>query len=131
MSPTMSSKSSKARALYSFTDARRMARNHQFETREEYLEYSCPGAYQLPKNPEEVWVEEWKGWEDWLGSVLDFELGRKTARTLNLQSESEYEQLIRSNTIDDSNVASRLPYQPDKIYTKQWRGWADWLGVQQ
>jgi hypothetical protein len=48
--------------LYPFQEARKIARGHGFSSKEEFVEYSCPGAYQLPKNAEEVWSDEWKGW---------------------------------------------------------------------
>ena len=122
-------KNATKRPLYSFTDARRMARTYQFSTKEEFLDYDCPGAYQLPKNPDQVWEQEWKGWEDWLGVRLEFDTARTTARALKLQSATDYMELIASNTLDDNDDASRLPYQPDKIYKKEWISWEDWLGT--
>ena len=47
----------KRRGLFSFADARRMARGHGFDSREEFDEYSCPGAYQIPKDADVVWKE--------------------------------------------------------------------------
>ena len=128
--PKKQSPSSQLRALYSFTDARRIARNYQFDSKDEFIEYSCPGAYQLPKNPEEVWAAEWKGWDDFLGVRLDFEMGRKTARALKMNSKEDYMQLIASKLIEDNEDASRLSYQPDKIYKNEWTSWDDWLGVE-
>ena len=45
------------RRLFSFAEARRMARGHGFDSREEFHEYSCPGAYQIPKDADVVWKE--------------------------------------------------------------------------
>lgn len=119
----------RSKAIYSFTDARRMARNYQFSTREEFLDYACPGAYQLPKNPDEVWEHEWKGWEDWLGIRFNFDMARQIARTLKVSNQEAYMELIASHTLDDNDDASRLPYQPDKVYTNDWISWQDWLGT--
>jgi hypothetical protein len=119
----------RAKAMYSFADARRIARNYQFTTKEEFLEYSCPGAYQLPKNPDQVWADEWKGWDDWLGVTLDFEHGRQVARSLGLKSKEEYAELFQSKRIHDSEEASRLPFLPDKVYKDQWQSWDDFLGL--
>jgi len=47
----------KKRRLFSFAEARRMARGHGFDSREEFDEYSCPGAYQIPKDADVVWKE--------------------------------------------------------------------------
>jgi hypothetical protein len=114
--------------LYPFGEARKIARGHGFANREEFLEYSCPGAYQLPKNPEEVWAEEWTSWEDFLGICHDFEAGRKIARTLDVASEEEYLAIFQEKRLRDDDLASRLPYRPDLKFKQEWKGWGDWLG---
>jgi hypothetical protein len=59
------------------------------------MEYDCPGAYQLPKNPNEVWADDWKGWEDFLGICLEFEEARNVARSLkNIKMEEAYLELF-------------------------------------
>jgi hypothetical protein len=54
--PATTTKSS-SRRLFSFVEARRIARGHGFDSREEFVEYSCPGAYQIPKDADVVWRE--------------------------------------------------------------------------
>ena len=49
--------STKSRRLFSFEEARRIARGHGFDSKEEFLEYTCPGAYQIPKDADVVWKE--------------------------------------------------------------------------
>eukprot|EP00536_Pseudo-nitzschia_multiseries_P015747 jgi/Psemu1/312404/fgenesh1_kg.943_\ len=122
------------RSLYSFSEARKIARGHGFSDREEFLEYDCPGAYQLPKNADEVWAEDWTSWEDFLGITLkDFETAREVARTRvgvasttrwKASTEAEYLDLFRTKQIDDGDIASRLPYRPD-LYFKN-NGWVSW-----
>lgn len=67
----MSSKSS--RRIYTFQEARKIARGHCFDSKEEFLGYSCPGSYRLPKDADKVWADEWRGWDDFLGITLSFE----------------------------------------------------------
>jgi len=118
--------------LYSFKEARRIARGHGFSSQEEFLDYDCPGAYQLPKNPESVWQDEWKGWDDWLGVPLEFEEGREIARKLSVKSKEEYLKIFEEKKItDEDDPASRLPYRPDLHFKNQWQGWEDWLGIEQ
>jgi hypothetical protein len=117
----------KKKALFSFHEARRIARYHGFESKEEFLEYSCPGAYQLPKNPHEVWCDEWRGWENFLGICWNFQQGRAIARALNIRSKQEYLMLFEEKRIDDDDPASLLPYRPDLNYKADWLGWKDWL----
>jgi pyruvate/2-oxoglutarate dehydrogenase complex dihydrolipoamide acyltransferase (E2) component len=52
-----SSSSRSRRRLFSFAEARRIARGHGFDSKEEFHEYSCPGAYQIPKDADVVWKE--------------------------------------------------------------------------
>eukprot|EP00934_Nitzschia_sp_Nitz4_P001870 Nitzschia sp. Nitz4//scaffold65_size103378//30414//30743//NITZ4_004460-RA/size103378-exonerate_protein2genome-gene-0.15-mRNA-1//-1//CDS//3329556222//1870//frame0 len=104
-----------------------MARGHGFESQEEYLEYCCPGAYQLPKNPQEVWKDQWRGWDDFLGVCLPFSQGRTVARALPCSTQEEYMEFVRSKRSPDEDPASRLPLRPDLKYTTEWKGWDDWL----
>lgn len=122
MSPT------KNRKLYSFTEARRLARGHGFSSKKEFLDYDCAGAYQLPKNAEVIWQTEWKGWGDWLGIPWDFQQGREIARTLKFNTEDEYLTFFRENKItSEDDPLSRLPIRPDLYYKQDWQGWDDWL----
>jgi len=120
--------------LYSFDEARKMARNHGFESQQEFLSYECPGAYQVPKNPHELYKEQWKGWDDFLGICWNFEKARDIARTIpNISTQQEYLHLFTANNDkssavkDDNHPASRLPYRPDLKYKTEWLGWDDWL----
>ena len=72
-SPSCSGQKSKSRRLYTFTEARKLARGHGFDSKEEFMEYSCPGAYHIPKDADVVWKDDWKGWDDFLGIPLEFE----------------------------------------------------------
>ena len=123
------SMSKRKKAIFPFREARKIARGHGFDSKEEFLEYSCPGAYQLPKNPDEVWSIEWKGWDDFLGVCYGFSEGREIARGLKVFSREEYLELFEKRKIDDDEPASRLPFRPDLKYKADWKGWEDFLGV--
>lgn len=116
--------------LYPFWEARKIARQYGFSTRDEFIEYECAGAYQLPKNPEEVWVNDWTGWEDFLGVILAFEEALPVSRSLGLKTEDEYLALFsdRASNIDDGDLASRLPYKPNLFYKAKWKSWDHFLG---
>ncbi|KAL3816831.1 hypothetical protein ACHAXA_005109 [Cyclostephanos tholiformis] len=127
-SSSSTSSRNSGRRLFSFVEARRIARGHGFDSREEFVEYSCPGAYQLPKDADVVWAEEWRGWDDFLGVTLSFEHGRDVARALDgICTEDSYLDYINGGTISDDDVASRLPYRPDLKYKDEWLGWDDFL----
>ncbi|EJK73706.1 hypothetical protein THAOC_04654 [Thalassiosira oceanica] len=115
------------RKLYSYEEARRIARGHGFQSREEFVEYECAGAYQLPKDADVVWKDDWTSWEDFLGVTLTFEAGREVARTMEVATEEDYMRLMKSKTIPEEDVASRLPFRPDLMYKENWNGWDDFL----
>lgn len=117
----------KTKRVFTFREARRIARGQGLETREEFLEYTCAGAYKLPKNPEEVWSNEWKGWEDFLGLCPTFQEGQAISKTLAVTTEADYLALHEQKKIDEDSPAFRLPYRPDLFYKKEWKGWNDWL----
>mmetsp|Transcript_22650 Transcript_22650/g.29339 ORF Transcript_22650/g.29339 Transcript_22650/m.29339 type:complete len:213 (+) Transcript_22650:45-683(+) len=52
---------------WSFEEARQYARSFGFGSKEEYLEYRCPGAYALPRDPIKEFTNEWTSWSDFLG----------------------------------------------------------------
>ena len=44
-----------------------------------------------------------------------------------MNTEKEYMNLIKSKTIPDDDLGSRLPYRPDLKYKEEWNGWDDFL----
>lgn len=134
--------------LYSFQEARRLARGHGFSSMEEFLLYDCPGAYQLPKNPNEIYQEEgWINWEDFLGiPYSSYEEAKLVVQKdilpqNRLVTKDQYltfmEGLSRRTEMyevgDEEREAriGRLPYRPDIYYQNSWLGWEDYLGVPQ
>ena len=71
--------------------------------------------------------QDWRGWKDFLGVILSFEEGRNVARKLEVNTEEDYLALIKSKSISDDDLASRLPYRPDLKYKEEWEGWDDFL----
>ena len=129
-SDVVDSKALRKRRLYSFSEARKIARGHGFSTKQEFLDYECPGAYQLPKNPQDVWSSEWVGWDDWLGIPWDFETARQLAHDkLSVTTQEEYEDFFRNKNknLSEDDSLHRMPFRPDLFYKKQWQGWDDFL----
>ena len=118
------------KSICSFTEARRIARGQGFEHKEEYTEYSCPGAYQLSKDPDKVWSQEWNGWDDFLGiPYQNFEHAQTIAESLGIRSQEEWLRLFEQKKFDDDEPAVRLPYRPDLYYKLEWNGWEEWLNI--
>jgi hypothetical protein len=72
-----------------------MARNYGFMSAQEFMDYECPGAYQVPKNANVLYATEWQGWEDFLGIPWDYETSRSVVRALGLTSAAEYAQFYQ------------------------------------
>ena len=107
-----------------------MARSMGMSTREEWDEYRCPGAYQLPKDPDVVWAASWRGWDDFLGAMLPFAEAKRMVSALRLTSELEYGELMRTGEAADVGVdTGRLPARPPALYAREWAGWDDFLSV--
>lgn len=114
------------RLVYSWEEARTKARSLGFRSKEEFEEYDCPGAYGLPKKPDEVYALEWEGWGDFLGTMYSYEKGRERARALKCRSEGSWRDARRGG---GAWFDARVPARPDLYYVDEWRSWDDWLGT--
>ena len=63
--PSLSAK----KTVWTFEEAREYARSFGFGTKDEYIEYRCPGAYALPRDPVAAFGDRWTSWPDYLGLV--------------------------------------------------------------
>ena len=57
------------KTVWTFEEARDYARSFGFGSQAEYVEYRCPGAYALPRDPVAAFGDRWTTWEDYLGLV--------------------------------------------------------------
>ena len=57
------------KTVWTFEEAREYARSFGFGTKDEYIEYRCPGAYALPRDPVAAFGDRWTSWPDYLGLV--------------------------------------------------------------
>ena len=57
-----------AKTVWTFEEAREYARSFGFGSKDEYVEYRCPGAYALPRNPVAAFGDRWTSWDDYLGT---------------------------------------------------------------
>ena len=55
--------------VWTFEEAREYARSFGFGSKDEYIEYRCPGAYALPRDPVAAFGDRWTSWADYLGLV--------------------------------------------------------------
>lgn len=123
----------KYRQALPFNEARRCVQAIGFDSREDWDEWvadgkSCPwlGPY-MPNHPEEMYAEEWQGWDDFLGLILDFEEARKVVAELGLQTQEDWYQFVEEDAVRLREL--RLPARPAFYYSRQWQGYDHWLGL--
>jgi len=119
-----------------FESARNFVRLQKFKSVKAYINWSQTSdrPTNIPSNPQKTYIEKgWVDWGDWLGTEIvatkskkfkSFELARKFAQSLNLESSNDYRNWKKSNPAETG-----LPYKPDRTYkNKGWVDWYDWLG---
>ena len=57
------------KTVWTFDEARDYARSFGFGSKDEYVDYRCPGAYALPRDPVAAFGDRWTSWDDYLGCV--------------------------------------------------------------
>ncbi|MCU8325071.1 VPA1269 family protein [Vibrio vulnificus] len=80
----------------------------------------------LPYHPNKIYAAEWTNWPDFFGKDApsyypNLEKTKVAAQHLDVMSVKDYQR--RCCKIDPL-----LPYHPDRVYSKQWKSWLDFLG---
>jgi hypothetical protein len=89
----------------------------------------------IPTDPSSFYRDKgWRSWGDWLGTgnIADkdrnyrsFDKAREFVHTLGMTSKEEWEKYCKSG-----DKPPDVPYHPDRVYKKDWKWWADWLGYE-
>jgi hypothetical protein len=85
----------------------------------------------IPYHPNQVYIDKWKGWGDWLGT------GNIASQNRKFKSYEEVQKIAIDLGID-SKIAwfeywkkhdrpKDIPSCPNKTYSDKWNGWTDWL----
>jgi superfamily II DNA or RNA helicase len=119
-----------------FIPAREFVRGLGLKSRAEWKAYyqSDRRPPDIPTNPNAVYAQEgWISMGNWLGTgtiathlrkYLPFKEGRTLARSLNVKSQAEWNDLARSGKLPPN-----LPKAPHMVYADDgWSSWGDWLG---
>jgi hypothetical protein len=130
-----------------FQQAREFARNVSLKSRSEWQVF-CKGGLpdkgvkpdDIPNAPHIVYKDRgWGGWGDWLGTgriasflkeYSSFQQAREFARSLDLESNSDWRRFLKGELPDKGTKPDDIPAQPSKTYKgKGWVNWGDWLGT--
>ena len=102
-----------------------------------YVESKKPDD--IPVNPNTPYNNKgWLNWGDWLGTGImasrlrkyrPFKEARKFARSLGLNSQTEWFQYAKGTLMGKVKMPTDIPYSASQIYKdKGWIGWRDWIG---
>jgi len=98
------------------------------------------------KNNKKVIGKCWTNWKDWLGTDFvatnkreywTFTKAKKFVRTLNLWDCNQSRPNLHTEWIKycEGKISGKppkpneIPKQPFKVYTNEWNGWPDWVGI--
>jgi hypothetical protein len=118
-----------------FAEAREYMHSLKLQNQDEWRAYSksMSKPADIPKTPEKVYREEWKGMGDWLGTgrvasqdieFLPFEKAKEFVHSLGLKSQTEWGKYCKSG-----KRPKNVPSNPHATYRKYWKGYGDWLGT--
>jgi hypothetical protein len=121
-----------------FEEAREFARSLKLSSRKGWEDYCRSGQrpQDIPYTPDEVYKDQWKGINDWLGTeknlyatknsgnLLSFEEAREFVRSLKLTGQKEWIKYCKSG-----KKPIGIPSGPWTVYSNKWNGYADWLGT--
>ncbi len=128
-----------------FSDAREFVRSLNLTGQTQWEDY-CVGKLpgfgkkpdDLPRKPEYIYGDDWKGYGDWTGSghiaarsrtYRDFESARAFVRSLKLRTTTDYRDFIGNKLPGLPKRPLDIPNRPAKVYAdKGWAGWDDFLG---
>jgi hypothetical protein len=122
----------KYRELLPYEYARKQAMQLGLRCKEEWDDYLADGKVYhgpyLPTRPDEMYVQDWISWEEFLGIMRTYEDTQQLVRNiLRITSEGDYNAFV---TEDPSRAEGlRIPACPDIVYRNAgWKSWDHFLG---
>ena len=126
----------KERNYLSYEESKKYVHTLKLNTQKEWTELTKSDVIpaNIHKNPSFHFKNSgWKGIGDWLGTgrVADqnktfktFEEAKVFAKKTNAKTQQQW-----FNVIKEGNKPDDIPYKPYRKYKDQWKGWADFLGI--
>ena len=119
--------------FWSFYQARNWARALKLKSAREWISYVKAENFPeyIPRTPNTVYKEEWRGYSDWLGikevvekGFITFEKAKALIDKHNIRSRAAYFNLANKK-------GDQLPKSPHIFYKNAgWKGWADYLSIE-
>jgi hypothetical protein len=113
-----------------FGEVRELVHRFGFQSEEEWREWTDWEWWNpppnIPKDPDVVYADDWKGFGDWLGTgrFLPYDEAREYTSGLGLKYYEGWVEYLNSG-----NRPANIPKEPSLFYhDRGWGGWAHWLG---
>ena len=130
--------STSKRKWMSFQDAKALMQSQGIKTKREFQEWSK--SERRPKNfpstPYQVYINEWKGWGDFLGTGnistrkkekrdwMSFQDAKALMQRQGIRTRGQFQEWSKSK-----KRPKDFPSTPYQVYTNEWKGWGDFLGT--
>jgi hypothetical protein len=132
--PIMTSHRKQARSAWRpFDQARAFAQSLRLPSKAAWDAFCRRGERptDIPVNPRVVYLDDWRGWSDWLGTgraprrraFLPFVEARRLVHSFGLSDKGAWLAFCRAG-----KKPANIPADPRVIYPGQFAGWRDWLG---
>ena len=130
--------STKSKNWTSWEDAkkiyRKIAKDNNIKSQKDWKEYVVNHNLpkNLPKSPERVYRNSWKGVSDGLGieksghskNFVSFSEAKKIVQKLKIENQKDWKSFCKSNSFPKN-----IPRSPEKTCSEHWISWGDWLGT--
>lgn len=112
----------KFRKLFPYETARTSVMELGLRSKAEWDEYvengkEFHGPY-LPNHPDQMYVDDWVSWDEFLGLRRSYNETKGLARMLGLSSLCEYQEFVRADSKRAEGL--RIPLKPEIVYSDDW-----------
>lgn len=120
-----------------FEEAKKFVQSQGVQSRQQFAKwYDENKPKRISKYPQRVYIKEWKGWNDFLGTNNEFRSAKRSWRpfkeavlwvhTLKIEGgKTGWLNWVKENEAD---LPTDIPKRPDIVYQKDWLTWKHWLG---
>ena len=122
--------STRKRKWRSFDQAKDLMQSQGIKTYKEFREWKKAGKRpkDFPSNPPKTYKNEWRSWEDFLGTKkhwMSFDQAKDLMQSQGIKTYEEFREWKQAG-----KRPKDFPSTPDKAYKDKWRGWGNFLGTE-
>lgn len=127
----------KSKKWMTYEEAKEFVRAQGVQSRQQFLDWHDENKPKsISKYPQRVYIKEWVGWNEFLGTNNEFNNTRRNWRSmseailwvhkLGLQGGKQaWLDWVKDHGDD---LPEDIPKRPDIVYKKEWLSWKHWLG---